>query len=257
MKEKKGIKISLIKITKDKEEKVSDLVAREVPFSIFLNGTKIVTLQCTPENYRYLGVGFLYASGFIQKKENIQSIKIDDKQNLMNLKLKNASFIPEDTMKSSLQIGIYQTENRKKELPFNDFPLHIKKNQVFKLISKMQEKAEFFRLTGGTHSCALADINSSILIFSEDISRYNTVDKILGEAFIKDITMTDKIILTSCRITSGILFKIMSAKIPIIISRAATTDYAIKLAKQSGITLAGFVRGEKMNIYSHPERIEI
>jgi len=257
MKTKKGKKISLVKITKDKKEKVSDLVAREVPFSIFLNGTKIVTLQCTPENYRYLGLGFLYTSGFIQKKEDIQSIKIDNKQKLMNLKLRGASFIPEDIMKKSLQIGIYQTENKKKELLFNDFPLYIKKNQVFELITKMQEKAEFFRLTGGTHSCALADKNSSILMFSEDISRYNTVDKILGEAFIKDITMTDKIILTSCRITSGILLKIMSAKIPIIISRAAATDYAIGLAEQSGITLVGFVRGEKMNIYSHPERIEI
>jgi len=71
MKERKGIKINLTKITKDKKEEIYDLVAREIPFSIFLNEKKIVTLNCTPENYKYLGIRFsLYLGNFAKKRRD-------------------------------------------------------------------------------------------------------------------------------------------------------------------------------------------
>mgnify|MGYP000265123873 FL=1 len=176
---------------------------------------------------------------------------------MISVEVKRVSFSSEDILKNNLPIGIYQPEAKEEKSLFNDFSFKIKSNQVFKLISKMQERAVFFKLTGGVHSCALVDKNGSIILFCEDISRYNTIDKILGEAFVKDISTEDKIILTSCRITSGILKKIIAGKLPIVISRAAPTDRAIELAKRVGVTLAGFVRGERMNIYTHPQRIEV
>ncbi|MEA2022340.1 MAG: formate dehydrogenase accessory sulfurtransferase FdhD [Candidatus Caldatribacteriota bacterium] len=257
MKERKGIKIRITRISEGRKEKNFDLVAREIPFSIFLNEKKIVTLYCTPENYKYLGLGFLFTSGILQKKEEIKSIKINNEHGLISIEVKGVSFSSEDILKNNLPIGIYQPEAKEEKSLFNDFSFKIKSNQVFKLISKMQEKAIFFKLTGGVHSCALVDKNGSIISFSEDISRYNTIDKILGEAFVKDISIEDKIILTSCRITSGILKKIIAGKLPIVISRAAPTDKAVELARKIGITLVGFVRGERMNIYSCPERIEV
>ena len=257
MKERKGIKINLTKITKDKPEKITDLVAMEVPFSILLNGKKIVTLNCTPENYNYLGVGFLFTSGILQKKEELKSIKIDKEQGLIDIEVEGVSLSSEDILKNNLPIGIYQSEAREEEFLFNNSSLKIKFNQVFKVISEMQKKAKFFKFTGGVHSCALADKSGHIILFTEDISRYNTIDKILGEAFLNNIYLEDKIILASCRITSGILRKIVTAKIPIIISRSAPTDRSIRLAQRVGITLVGFVRGEKMNIYSYPQRIDI
>jgi len=255
--ERKGIKISITKITKDKPEKITDLVAMEVPFSILLNGKKIVTLNCTPENYNYLGVGFLFTSGILQKKEELRSIKIDKEQGLIDIELEGVSLSSKDILKNNLPIGIYQLEAREERFLFNDFSLKIKCNQVFNLISEIQKRAKFFKLTGGVHSCALADKSGHIILFTEDISRYNTIDKILGEAFVNNIHSEDKIILTSCRITSGILRKVITAKISIIISRAAPTDKAVELARKIGITLVGFVRGERMNIYSCPERIEV
>ncbi len=79
----------------------------------------------------------------------------------------------------------------------------------------------------------------------------------MGETFVRGITTEDKIILTSCRITSDILTKIAVGRVPIIISRAAPTDWAVELAQKIGITLVGFVRGKRMNIYTHPQRIEV
>jgi len=256
--EEKGTEVNLTRIKGNKREEISDLVARETTFTILLNKKKLVTLNCSPEKYKYLGLGFLYTSGILQKKEDIISLDINEKQGLMDIKIKGVSLSSEDIINSNLWIGSYQQPEEQGEAPLSiDTSLKISSSLVYSLISEMQEGAGFFKLTGGVHSCALADKNGSIILFSEDISRYNTIDKISGEAFAGDITTEDKIILTSCRITSGILRKIIIGKLSIVISRAAPTDLAIKLAKRVGITLVGFVRGERMNIYTHPERIEV
>jgi FdhD protein len=256
--EEKGTEVNLTRIKGNKREEISDLVAKETTFTILLNKKKLVNLNCSPEKYEYLGLGFLYTSGILQKKEDIISLDINEKQGLMDIKIKGVSLSPEDIINSNLWIGSYRQSKEQKKAPLSiDTSLKINSNLVYSLISEMQGRANFFKLTGGVHSCALADKNGSIILFSEDISRYNTIDKILGEAFVNDITTEDKIILTSCRITSGILKKIIIGKLPIVISRAAPTDLAIKLAKKVGITLVGFVRGERMNIYTHPERIEV
>jgi FdhD protein len=256
--EEKGAGVNLTRIKGNKREEISDLVAKETTFTILLNKKKLVTLNCSPEKYKFLGLGFLYTSGILQKKEDIISLDINEKQGLMDIKIKGVSLSSENIINSNLWIGSYQQSEEQEETPLSiDTSLKICSNLVYFLISEMQKKANFFKLTGGVHSCALADKNGSIILFSEDISRYNTIDKILGETFVNDITTEDKIILTSCRITSGILRKIIIGKLPIVISRAAPTDLAIKLAQRVGITLIGFVRGERMNIYTHPERIEV
>lgn len=256
--EEKGVEVNLTRIKGNKIEEISDLVAKEIAFTILLNKKKIVTLNCSPEKYKYLGLGFLYTSGILQKKENIISLVIDKKQGLMDIKIKSASLSSENIINNNLWIGSYQQSEEQKVTPLSiDTSLKMNSGSVYSLISEMQERANFFKLTGGVHSCALVDKQGSIILFSEDISRYNTIDKILGEAFLNDMTTEDKIILTSCRITSGILKKIIVGKLPVVISRAAPTDLAIKLAKRVGITLVGFVRGKRMNIYTHPERIEI
>ncbi len=256
--EEKGVEVNLTRIKGNKREEISDLIARETTFTILLNNKKLVTLNCSPEKYKYLGLGFLYTSGILQKKEDIISLDINEKQGLMDIKIKGISLSSEDIINSNLWIGSYRQSEEQKEIPLSiDTSLKICSNLVYSLISEMQERANFFKLTGGVHSCALVNKQGSIILFSEDISRYNTIDKILGEAFVKDISTEDKIILTSCRITSGILKKIIAGKLPIVISRAAPTDRAIELAKRVGVTLAGFVREERMNIYSCPERIEV
>jgi FdhD protein len=238
--EEKGVEVNLTRIKGNKREEISDLVARETTFTILLNRKKLVTLNCSPEKYKYLGLGFLYTSGILQKKEDVISLDINEKQGLMDIKIKGVSLSPEDIINSNLWIGSYQQPEEQEETLLSiDTSLKISSNFIYSLISEMQGRANFFKLTGGVHSCALVDKQGSIILFSEDISRYNTIDKILGEAFVKDISTEDKIILTSCRITSGILKK------------------AIELAKRVGVTLAGFVRGERMNIYTHPERIEV
>ena len=251
-------KVDINRVKNNEREEISDIVVRESNLAIFLNGKKLVTLKGSPENYDYLGIGFLYTSGILQKKEDISSIVVDKEEKTIRIKAKNIYSPLEGSLRNSLIPRRSNIEEKllSKLLPIKCF-FKVKGGIIFTLMRTMQEKAELFKLTGGVHSCALADKQGSIILFTEDVSRYNTIDKILGEAFLKDIPRGNALILTSCRITSDILIKIAFGEIPIIISRAAPTDKAVELAKKTGITLVGFVRGERMNIYTYPERVEV
>ncbi len=102
----------------------------------------------------------------------------------------------------------------------------------------------------------MSDKKQNKLIFREDIGRHNVIDKIIGKMILDQISPKNKILVISGRISSSILIKTAKIKIPIIVSMSAPTDLAIKIASILNITLIGFVRGKKMNIYSNEERIQ-
>ncbi|MDO8734675.1 MAG: formate dehydrogenase accessory sulfurtransferase FdhD, partial [Elusimicrobiota bacterium] len=104
------------------------------------------------------------------------------------------------------------------------------------------------------HSAGFSD-GKKISVFAEDIGRHNAVDKLIGKALIDGIDTKDKILFTSGRVSSDIVQKVLRAKIPVIVSHSAPTSFAVKLCKEKNITLIGFARGRRMNIYSCEKRI--
>ncbi|MCK5434113.1 MAG: formate dehydrogenase accessory sulfurtransferase FdhD, partial [Dehalococcoidales bacterium] len=106
----------------------------------------------------------------------------------------------------------------------------------------------------GVHSAALCD-TKNIILFSEDIGRHNAIDKIFGECMLTDLPTEDRLIITSGRISSEILFKVAKRNIPILISKSAPTNLGVKLAADFGITLIGFARGKRMNVYTDSWRV--
>ncbi len=117
-----------------------------------------------------------------------------------------------------------------------------------------QKRSEGYLSTGGTHSAALAE-GRSILVFKEDIGRHNAIDKVIGSRLADKEDFGNKIMITSGRISSEVLLKIQKCSIPLIVSRSAPTNQAVKLAKDMDITLVGFARGSRMNVYNGQERI--
>jgi FdhD protein len=104
------------------------------------------------------------------------------------------------------------------------------------------------------HSAALAD-SEKIIFFYEDIGRHNAIDKIIGECLLGSVSTDDKIIVTSGRLSSEVLLKAAKLKIQLLISRSAPTSLSVEIAETLNITLVGFVRGQRMNIYSHAWRV--
>ena len=144
----------------------------------------------------------------------------------------------------------------KKDLNFvKDYFVKLGLEDVVKLMADFGRPSELFKLTGGVHSSAWSD-GKEIIRISEDIGRHNCMDKLIGwKLRHPDAGEKAKIILSSGRISSEITAKALRAEIPIMISHSAPTTGAVQLADAYGVTLVGFVRGERFNIYTHPERI--
>ena len=121
----------------------------------------------------------------------------------------------------------------------------------------MQRETHLYKETGGCHGAAIFDSNGKILSVKEDIGRHNAIDKVIGDLLLLGKKFNDKILISTGRLTGDSVLKAIRAKIPIVASLSAAIESGIRLAFAYGITLIGFVRGARLNIYTHPERIKI
>jgi len=219
-----------------------------------------VTLQCSPDKLEYLAVGFLLSEGFIKKGTGIKHITLSEKGWYIRIDLeKNFPSVKDPSFKRVIGSGcsgavtFYRGIDAQDCTPIKSQVKYSHKG-IVNLMRELQERSLTFKDTGGVHSCALCN-QEGIEVFAEDIGRHNAVDKVFGECFIGGIFTQDKVILTSGRVSSEILIKVAKRKIPIIASHSAPTDLALGLAEKLNLTLIGFVRGQRMNIYTHNYRI--
>jgi len=249
-------KIDIVRIKGDSILEEEDILVSEYPFTIFINDEEFITLLCSPKSLEYLTVGFLHSEGFISSTSDIISLRIDEEKGLAYVELKNKSSLIEKLYgkrtitsgcgKGSLFYNVLDSFKSKKITN----KLSITLDEIKALVKTFNKNSELFLSTGGVHSCALCNRND-IIIFEEDIGRHNALDKVLGKAFVEGIPLKDKILLVSGRISSEMLIKTAKREIPVLVSRAAPTSLAVELARELNITLIGFARGEKMNIYSN------
>lgn len=264
MKSKKTRIYNIIKIKDGIKEATEDEVVEESPLSIFLNHQKITSLMCTPQDQKHLGVGFLFTEGLIRGKDDISRILFNSKQNQVKVFTKIKRRIPKDFFQGETFTS--GCGKRKSFQRFEDLNLledvminlefTLSADEISKLMREFELKSSVFRSTGGAHSAALAN-RKRILIFNEDIGRHNAVDKIIGESLIKNIPLQDKLLISSGRVSSDILLKAWRTKISLIVSRSAPTSLAVELALKLGITIVGFARGKRMNVYTYTMRVVV
>jgi FdhD protein len=125
---------------------------------------------------------------------------------------------------------------------------------VFSLMDELNRCSGHYRSHGGIHSAAVGD-DGGIILSAEDIGRHNTLDRIAGEALMKNIDLAGKLLVTSGRISTEMAAKAALLGITLIASRTSPTDMAITMCEQAGITLIGYARGDSFTVYSHPEVI--
>lgn len=249
-------RVNIVRIKGDEAKEEEDVVIKEHPFTIFINDEEVITLLCSPGSLKELMVGFLFSEGFLTSLQDIDRISIDEDKGLgyiylkninqFNEKLRGKRTITSGCGKGTLFYNVLDSFKSKKI----EKPLAIEVDRIKELIREFNKKSELFLNTGGVHSCALCS-KDDIILFEEDIGRHNALDKIFGKALLEGIETKDKIILTSGRISSEILIKSAKRQVPVIVSRSAPTSLSVDLAEELGITLIGFARGQKMNIYTN------
>ena len=243
--------VTIVRIRNTEREKMVDIVASEEPISIKVNGKRIATLLATPADLTELACGFLYSLGLIKVVENISSItKVGSEIEIIAELTKD--FQPdEQVLTSGCGKGVIILGYLLGKI---DSDLVISTEAITILMDELQLKSAGYKTTGGVHSAGISD-GKQILDFKEDIGRHNAIDKAIGSFLLKRLPLKDKIILTSGRITSEVVTKAVRAGMPILISRSSPTDMAITLSEYSGLTLIGFARKKRMNLYAHAERV--
>ena len=253
-------KRSIIRFSGSTSENKGDFVVNETPLTIMLNKQELATIVCSPYAQKELVVGFLAGEGLIKKIPDITDYFHREKQEVVWVETEDSDTAMENFM--GRNFGSCCGKSRPTLYFRNDSeqlrPLYgnarFSASELQELIRQLDDGSDTFRMTGGVHSAALAD-NERILIKYEDIGRHNALDRVLGHTIINGIATEDKAVLLSGRISSEMLIKAARIGTPVIVSRSAPTGLAIDLAEELNITTVGFVRGNSMNVYSHPERI--
>jgi FdhD protein len=247
--------VQITKYNRGRRQTLQDTVVTELPLSIWLNGSMLATIICTPTHLKELAVGFLFSERLISNVDEHVYIETDEEQGRVRIETEHAQrslggagtprFItPGCLFGTTTLTGLDKIESE----------LRMQSGEVLDLVAKASTMSHIYRNTGGVHSAALCSTDS-VDVFREDIGRHNAIDKVIGHRLLERGHPRDSILITSGRISSAVIGKIIGAHIPIMVSSSAPTLEAVKLAEAFDVTLIGFARGRRMNIYTAEKRI--
>lgn len=252
-----------------------DQVVTEEPLEIRLvaggvTKTLAITMR-TPGNDFELAAGFVRSEGIVHDRGELRGLSycvdpaIDDEQryNIVNVELA-APALPDlerferhFTMNSSC--GVCGRANLEALADLGVEPVRddvrVPIERLYELPERMRSAQRVFETTGGLHAAALFDAHGETIAVREDVGRHNALDKLAGWAFLEGCALTGTMLFVSGRASYEILQKAAVARIPIVCAVSAPSSLAVDLARAFNITLAGFVRGKRANVYSAPERI--
>jgi formate dehydrogenase accessory protein FdhD len=255
MKNTRKMKIARIKdgISSD----VEDEVIVDTFLTVSLNDKHIASFICSPGFEEEAAVGYLFSSGILNsinqvkkviKKEynvDVQTMEFMSTPNSTETVITSACGTPEEWLK--LRKGF--------KLPRIESSLTVRSTIITSAIRRLNELSEIFRRTGGTHAAALFESDGRLICSAEDVSRHVAIDKVIGKGLMSKTDLKNSFLVSTGRLASDMVVKAVYAGIPIVASLAAPFSSGIQLAEATGITLVGFVRGNRMNIYTYPERV--
>ncbi|SFM91954.1 formate dehydrogenase accessory sulfurtransferase FdhD [Methanolobus profundi] len=226
-------------------------VIEEMPLAVRVNGRHALTAMISPDMLREFVLGFLYTEGIIKDVDEIESIKIENTDASVLTKSPFKILVSKKTVLSGCGGSMSYLDIAK--LPEINSDLTLDSETIRNSVKEALD-SELHVLTGGIHVVGLYNAEGKVCVV-EDIGRHNALDKIIGYALERGIDLSRTYIICSGRISSEMVRKCLTANIPIVVSRGATTTLAIDIARARGLTIIGFVRSKKMNVYSWGKRI--
>jgi len=259
------VEVSYLRTDTGQRELKRDWVTMEEPFHLIVNGEHYATILSIPIQRKELAVGYLITEGIVQNIAEIREMRLE-------AQTCNVTLSPDINIQERIQLAtpfrrvifsacstpgewpLYRLIDRLK-IPKVSFGTVVNAKTIAETTRHFSTDALIHSKTGGTHAAALYRADGTCIAFSEDVGRHNAVDKAIGVALIGKSSLEESFLTSTGRITGDIALKAARVKIPIVASIAAAVDSGIEIAKLTDLTLIGFVRGSRMNIYTHPERI--
>lgn len=225
----------------------------EESVELFVNGKRLVTFMCTPENLSELALGHLYSKGIIDSmNEVIAAAPCSSKKRIfsvLNKKLEDEAYTSRNVIMSGCGSGEIPRASTLTKREINT-EVSKKNIDIKSMFIKMLESARLHQTTGGTHSSAIGDGTGEILTV-EDIGRHNAVDKVIGAGLMKGLDLKSSTIVITGRISSDMVIKALGAGIPNIASMRIASNMAIEIAKEHNINLIGRIGSSEPIFYSN------
>lgn len=224
----------------------------EMAITVNVNGRHAMSAMTSPVDLEEFVTGYLYTEQIIKSLADIESIRID--KDIVSVLTKNPFAVigPKKIILSGC--GGDSSFLDVKRLPKIDSDFRIAPEQILNGVKEVLD-SELHRVTGGIHTVGLVFADGGVNR-ADDIGRHNALDRVVGRALRQGRDLSRSFAILSGRISSEMVRKCLIANIPIIVSRGATTSLSVEVAGKTGLTVVGFVRSGKMNIYANPGRIE-
>lgn len=236
-------------------DEVGGEVIEESFVSIFVNGRELATVMSSPREQDKLALGFLHNEGVISGLDDVRAVHICPSGACVDVWLRRADFEkPQRMILTSGCGGGVTFDDLSKTMRPLDSALTIAPARLMELMIEMQRRGELYARSRGVHTSALADANG-LIATAEDVGRHNTLDKLRGDCLLRGLDPAGTMLLATGRISSEMINKAARMGCPIVASRTSPTSMSVRLARQWNITLCGYVRRARMNVYSHPERL--
>jgi FdhD protein len=228
----------------------------ETPVSLTVNGEVWLTFMCTPVNLEAMAVGFLYNEGMVEKMNEVEDVRVCEHGDNVDIWLNRTVEQPKSWRRTSgCSGGLTAVETLARvDVSFDGDKPKVQPEVIGHLVEMLFESQELYRETGGVHTSALSD-GEKVLLSAEDIGRHNTLDKIAGLCLMNNVWPQTRILITTGRISSEMLQKAARLHVPILISRTSPSSLSIEMAERYGITLIGYARRHRFNVYSNSQRV--
>jgi len=246
--------------------RLRDELAAEEPLEIRVDTRPVVVTMRTPGHDAELAAGFLVTEGLIQRRGDVRKIvpyERNDSGNVMEVFL--APGVSVDFARLTRHVfassscglcGKASIDAVHQHFPKLKSRLKVRASVLLRLPERLRRAQAAFERTGGLHAAAVFDARGRLVVLREDVGRHNAVDKVIGDGFLRGRLPFDRhVLLVSGRASFEIVQKALAARIAVVAAVSAPSSLAVEFAKRSGQALVGFLRGDRMNVYAHPERV--
>ncbi|MFW2611590.1 formate dehydrogenase accessory sulfurtransferase FdhD [Aliarcobacter butzleri] len=254
-------KIIVDKFYKDNFESFEDYVIKDEKIDFYLNGEKLISVMSIKEYQDAHIVGFLLSEAVISTFDDIKSLKISEdglsvfvEADISNIAYEN--LFKQKTLTSGCCVGVTGNAEKTFDCAFISTQYSLKSSEILSYMSEFNKSSKLFDDTGCVHKARIV-LKDGTFFEAEDIGRHNAIDKVIGLVTLQRKNLKESILYVTGRLSNEMVVKCVMHKIPIVVSKAAVTFEGIKAANEHGVTLIGFAREHRMNVYTHSGRVKI
>ena len=241
--------IDAINFKNDKATNTKEKVVKDETITLTINGSISRSLSAIEDSLEEFAVGYLINENMVKSLQDIKRIDIDGPQ--INVEIDDSLLKTNETVLCSDSAGGWRSKIREVNPVESDFQLDV--HELIARIEELKDNAEIWQATGGTHVAGI--VYKDQFIVKEDVSRHVAVDKVIGYGILHDFDLSNSYVIYSGRMPADMVIKMTRAGVPILASNAAPANSGYNIAKKGNITLVGFLRGQRCNIYNNQDRI--